>query len=245
MSTSTKAAAAWVYDGVWKVLSDWFRVPKQAPTLPVAEGGFIHHFHPSPQYLRYLKLYFWLIFIVVDLLIFIAWFLVYLNEPFLAWVLALPALFLAIVPDVIAYVAIHLRYDTMWYVMTDQSLRTRRGIWNILEHTITFENVQNVAVQRGPIMYLFGISTIVVETAGASEGEGENQHAVGNKAYMEGIANPETIRRLILDRVRVSPSAGLGDESTNVPRDGAFTPEMRRLLSDVRDEICADSELRG
>ena len=51
----------------------------------------------------------------------------------------------------------------------------------------------------------------MLETAGASEGE-QNQVAVGNKAIMQGIDNPDEIRELILDRVRRSRSAGLGDE---------------------------------
>jgi uncharacterized membrane protein YdbT with pleckstrin-like domain len=43
-----------------------------------------------------------------------------------------------------AYIAIHLRYDTTWYVHGDRSLRIRRGIWVIHETTLTFENIQNV-----------------------------------------------------------------------------------------------------
>ncbi len=135
-------------------------------------------------------------------------------------------------------VAIHLRYDTMWYVMTDRSLRCRRGIWVILEHTITFENVQNVYVQRGPVQQLFGISTIVVETAGAAEGEGENQFAAGNKAIMEGIDNPEEIRRLIMERVQRSKLAGLGDEGPSAPASGAWNAEhlsvLRQILKEAR-----------
>ena len=38
MSDRVEKAAEWVYRGVWKVLSDWFRVPERPPTLPVAEG---------------------------------------------------------------------------------------------------------------------------------------------------------------------------------------------------------------
>jgi len=82
-----------------------------------------------------------------------------------------------------------------------------------MEHTITFENVQNVHIRRGPIQYLFGISTIVLETAGATEPDGSNHFAAGNKAIMEGIENPEEVRDLIMERVRRSKGAGLGDHS--------------------------------
>ena len=64
-------------------------------------------------------------------------------------VLALPFLALMVLPDIFAYVGIHLRYDTTWYVLTDRSLRIRRGIMTIHETTISFENVQNVEVRRG------------------------------------------------------------------------------------------------
>ena len=227
----SEPAAEWMYRGIWKVLSGWFRVPRKPPTLPAREGEFLLSFHPSRRYLSYLKLYFWIALIVIDVAILAGWFVVLVAFPPLGLALALPALALAIVPDIVAYIAIHLRYDTMWYVMSDRSLRCRRGIWLILEHTITFENVQNVYVTRGPVQQLFGISQIVVETAGATEGEGENKFAVGNKAIMEGIDNPEEIRALIMERVRASKGAGLGEEPEE--RNREWTPQHVQLLREI------------
>ncbi len=191
-------------------------------------------FHPSRRYLGYLKLFFWIALAVIDGALLLGWLALFAAIPPLAVLLAVPAIVVAVLPDIIAYIAIHLRYDTMWYVMTDRSLRCRRGIWIILEHTITFENVQNVHVRRGPVQYLFGISTIVVETAGATEGE-ENEFAVGNKAIMEGIDNPDEIRRLIMDRVRRMKSAGLGDEPPSITP--SWTREHVRALKEILTEL--------
>ncbi|MEJ2247257.1 MAG: PH domain-containing protein, partial [Acidobacteriota bacterium] len=157
----------------------------------------------------------------------------------LAVISYIPALVESVVPDILAYIAIHLRYDTMWYVMTDRSLRCRRGIWVILEHTITFENVQNVAIRRGPLQYFFLISTIVIETAGASEGEGQNQFAVGNKAIMEGIEDPEEICELIMQRVRPSKSAGLGDERFQTRSSEGWDARHINTLREILEEIKA------
>ena len=231
-------AAEWVYRGTWKVLSDWFRVPERPPELPARAGEHVTSFQPSRRYLTYLKLYFWVLLVVIDVAILAGWITVCVVEPALGILLAFPALLIAVVPDVVAYIAIHLRYDTMWYVMSQRSLRCRRGIWTILEHTITFENVQNVYVNRGPLQQLFGIADIVVETAGSSEGEHDNKFAVGNKAIIEGIANPEEIRELIMERVRASKGAGLGDGSTPVPRRG-WTAEHVRVLREIRDLVTA------
>jgi membrane protein YdbS with pleckstrin-like domain len=238
MTDTVQRSAEWVYRGVWLVLTEWFRVPQHPPSMPVAPGDVCYSFHPSRQYLAYLKLYFWVALVVIDLAILAGWIALLVWNPWIAYIAAVPALVIAIVPDIIAYVAIHLRYDTMWYVITSRSLRARRGIWVILEHTITFENVQNVYVQRGPIQQLFGISTIVVETAGAAEGESENRFAVGNKAIMEGIDNPEEIRELIMQRVRATRSAGLGDEETTGIRH-SWSPDHLQVLRQIRDELRA------
>ncbi len=235
MSERGERAAEWMYRGVWRVLTNCFKVPGQPPTLPADAGDFIKSFHPSPHYLSYLKLYFWIVLFVVDIAILVGWLVVLATDPPLAALLALPALALAVLPDLIAFVALHLRYDTMWYVMTDRSLRCRRGIWTILEHTITFENVQDIHVRRGPVQQLFGISTLVVETAGASEPDGHNQFAVGNKAIMEGLDNPDEIRNLILERVQHSRLAGLGDEHT--PSLGGWRAEHVHTLEEILKEI--------
>lgn len=238
MSADVEKAAAWVYRGVWRRLSTAFKVPEHPPALP-GGGGPTRSFHPSPGYLRYLKFYFWVAAVAIDVLIGAAWLAAFLASPLVGVVLAAPALFLAVVPDIVAYVAIHLRYDTMWYVMNDRSLRCRRGIWTILEHTITFENVQDVHIVRGPVQYFFGIWTIVVETAGAAEGE-DNVFAVGNKAIMQGIDNPSEIRELIMERVRRSRGAGLGeDPREEMPLGHDWRPEHVQALREILAEITA------
>ncbi len=236
MTDAVERSAEWIYRGVWLVLVECFKVPKKPPTMPVGPDDFCRKFHPSRRYLAYLKLFFWIVLVVIDVAILAAWIAIYLWKPWVAWITLIPALLIAIVPDIIAYIAIHLRYDTMWYVITDRSCRLRRGVWVVVEHTITFENVQNVYLRRGPIQQLFGISTLVIETAGASEGQGDDVFNVGNKAIMEGLENPDEIRELILERVRRSHSAGLGDESKTVTA-GQWSQRSVDLLREIRDEV--------
>jgi len=239
VSASTGHSAARVYRGLWRILADWFRVPAQPPSLPHAGGELHLSFHPSPRYLDYLKLWFWIALAVFDVAILAGWIALFVSSPAAGTWLALPALLLAIVPAVVAYVAIHLRYDTMWYVMTERSLRCRRGILVILEHTITFENVQNVIIRRGPVEYAFGIATVVVETAGSSGG-GERDFASGNQAILQGLADPERIREMIMERALRSRSAGLGDERPEAPRAGrGWSAEHVAALREIAAEVRA------
>ena len=108
-------------------------------------------------------------------------------------VLALPFLALMFLPDIFAYVGIHLRYDTTWYVLTDRSLRIRRGIMTIHETTISFENVQNVEVTQGPLQRYFGIADVLVTTAGggvASHGKGQTSSLGAHKGILQGSTTP-------------------------------------------------------
>ncbi len=240
MNQRTEELTRWVYQGVWRVLADWFRVPQRPPVLPRQEGEAVESFRPAEGFLRYLKLQFWIWLVVIDLSILIGWIAITASAPGIGLLLALPALALAVVPDVVAYVAIHLRYDTTWYVMSDRSLRIRRGIWIIHETTITFENVQNVTLSQGPLQRWFGIGNVTVDTAG---GGGQTQQAAhggqtssAHQGLIEGIADAPRIRDLLLKQLRRSRSAGLGDEPTaSVPAETAWSPEHLRTLREIRD----------
>ncbi|QDV12309.1 Bacterial membrane flanked domain protein [Rosistilla oblonga] len=236
MTAPAPRSAQWLYRGVWKILVDCFRVPDHPPTLPVVDGGFYRSFQPSRRFLSYLKFNFWVIAAVIDLVIAVALAAVAIEEEKLAMLLAVLAIPLILAGHLVVYIALHLRYDTMWYVITDRSLRARRGIWVIYEHTITFENVQNVYLRRGPLQHLFGISELVVETAGSSQGEAESPFASGNKLLVQGIEDAAELREQIMSRVSQSRSAGLGDDQTTSPTSG-FSPRHVAMLCEIRDEI--------
>ena len=157
--------------------------------------------------------------------------------------IALTPVFLAVtfLPDVVAYVAIHLRYDSTWYVLSDRSLRIRRGIWTIHETTITFENVQDVTVHQGPLQRYFGIANVVVETAGGGGG-GQEAGVPSHTGLIEGVEDAARIRDLIMARVRQSRAAGLGDEAreterTSHPAAPVWTSEHVAVLREIREGL--------
>jgi membrane protein YdbS with pleckstrin-like domain len=224
MSPATERAAAWIYRGLWAVLVRAFRVPAQPPSLPVSEGETLESFRPAPGFLRYLKFQFWVLLVPGDILPVAGWIAAALFLPVLGLVLAPLFLFLAVAPDILAYIAIHLRYDTTWYVFTGRSLRIRRGIMVVRETTITFENVQDVKVHQGPLQRYFGIANLVVETAGGGAGGGpggKGQTMGPHVGLLEGIANVQELRERIMAKVRQSTTAGLGDEHAHGSETGS------------------------
>lgn len=250
-ANTPEKAAEWLYRGVWAVLVRWFAVPEHPPDLPARPGVTVERFHPSPAFVRYLKLWFWLGLALVDGALLLAWIALFFLNDRLGLALAPVFFVVAVLPELLAYVAIHLRYDSTWYLLSDRSLRIRRGIWTIRETTVTFENVQDVKIRQGPAERLFGIADVIVETAGG--GGGKHGSADGSESphtgLIEGVADAARIRDLIMDRVRRSRTAGLGDEVQEPRRADrstgrGWTPEHVAALREIRDALAQVRDAR-
>lgn len=242
-------ASQWCYQGVWSVLTRWMSVPAEPPQLTGAADAQVRAFRPAEGYLRYCKLFFWLGLAIVDICLIIAWLLLLVGVPIAGIIFAPLFWFVIIVPDILVYIGIHLRYDTTWYVLSERTMRLRRGIWVIHEVTITYENIQNVSIRQGPIQRLFGISDVVVQTAGGGGPTGAHgeQSLTGHQGLLEGIDNAVEVRDLIMNKWRMARSAGLGDErlalqpsetraieATLAP---GISPAEQRVLEEIRDLV--------
>jgi hypothetical protein len=82
-------------------------------------------------------------------------------------------LFLVQMPFSLA--AARLNYEMRWYIVTDRSLRLREGIFGVREMTLTFANVQNIAIRQGPLQRALGLADVVVRTAGRRQRRGRSR----------------------------------------------------------------------
>lgn len=248
MKGAASSISPWIYRGLWGGLVRWLRVPEHPPSLPLPQGASESdrtQSHPSPDFLRYLRFWFWALLLPFDLIILVVWLIILSENPTLAYILAAPAFIIAVVPDIFVYVAIHVRYDATWYVLTPRAVRVRRGVWTIRECTATFENVQNISIRQGPVQRHFRIADLVIDTAGAASAGPKGASSSANQVVLEGLADAARIRDAIADRVRASKSAGLGDESRPARRASTdtaapgFGPVHLQLLREIRDEARA------
>lgn len=229
-------ASQWCYRGVWGFLTKWLKVPQRPPVIQGADDQQVNCYRPAEGYLKYLKLFFWIGCVLFDLGLFVAWAILTYNYPIAGAILAVPALFIMIVPDIFAYIAIHVQYDTTWYVLSERSMRIRRGIWILHETTITYDNIQNVSVRQGPVQRAFGISDVVVETAGGGSSGPEGAATLSHSGILAGIANAEELRILLQSKWQQSRTSGLGDEmhsAVAVPGSG-FSTQQVELLEEIR-----------
>lgn len=236
MTNTGEKAAVWVYRGVWGVLTDMMNVPEEPPNVPPGSGE-VRSLKPSPGYLRYLKMWFWIAAVIFDVCLIGAWIIVCIVATPVGIVIAPIVWAVAIIPDIIAYIALHLRWDTTWYVITDRAVRIRKGIWVIHESTITFENIQNVEIRQGPVQRHFGIASLNILTAGggARPASAEAGGTTQSHGLLEGIEKPEELRAMFMARAGLSKSAGLGDEHPTTTH--GLTAPQQAVLRQIRDAL--------
>lgn len=236
MSRTAEQATAWVYRGIWGVLVQYLRVPDGPPGVPPGAGEVVRSVKPGIGFLTYLKFKFWIILALIDISIFVLWVVILVVNPLVGAILAIPALAIAVIPDVIAYAAIHVRYDTTWYLVTERGVRIRRGVWLLRENTITFANVQNVEVKQGPVQRHFGIANLVIQTAGGGGASGPHgeQSLSSHAGLLEGISDAPELRDLIMERALASRGAGLGDEHNETHATAGLLPTHLDMLREIR-----------
>ena len=89
-----------------------------------------------------------------------------------------------------------LYYKSVVYHLNDTEMTWKRGVFFRKTGIVPYNRITNVDIVQGPVMRLFGISHLRIETAGggASKSSAEIQ--------LEGISDPEPLRQLIMDFVR-------------------------------------------
>jgi membrane protein YdbS with pleckstrin-like domain len=110
---------------------------------------------------------------------------------------------------------LRLDYEQRWYLVSNRSLRIREGLVRLQERTMTFANVQHLAIHQNPIQRWLGISDVEVRSAGGGSGSTDgHEHDKANDlhtAYFRGVSDPERIRDVIRERLKSGGDAGLGD----------------------------------
>jgi uncharacterized membrane protein YdbT with pleckstrin-like domain len=140
----------------------------------------------------------------------------------------------------ITYFLQRLNYRMRWYIVTDRSLRIRRGVVWLREMTMTFANIQEIRVTANPIERLLGLANVEVHSAGG----GVNPHggaSSGHVGEFQGVDNAGAIRDLIVERLRVYRDSGLGEKTVETREPPALS-EARQALQEskaLRDAFAA------
>ena len=213
------------------------KAPTAPPDAPAGSHDEIQVYRASPKFLTYRMLLFWVIISLNWLgpwvVLIVGWVEGDAGTTAVGVVYALLLLFIQFG----VYFALRIDYDMRYYIVTDRSLRIREGAIIVKEKTISFANVQNLRVVRGPIMGLFGIWDLRVDTAGGGGSSDGKTPRAAHRVQMAGIENAHEVRDRIRGHLRGQvTSTGLGDlddrdddAPVGVAVGGAFLEALRDL----------------
>lgn len=240
---------------MYELIKAWMmrllRIPDE-PVPPAGSQGTLKVFRAAPGYYRYLRLS-WLLgrlllgvaLVGGSALLWISGAVAGHEEPLVEALLKLLSsllFFFYVANSVYTYATLRLNYELRWYMVTDRSLRIREGVGEVREKTMTFANIQNVSLSQGPLQRLFGISDLMVQTAGGGGAAPEQQqagHLAVHLGYFRGVDNAEAIRSMIMERLRLYKDAGLGDREDSLAQAEA---SLEEVLRDLRAEARAFGE---
>ncbi len=153
------------------------------------------------------------------------------------------AIFLLIVgiPGAIGSFVTFVEYTVRSYKLSDRSLRIREGLLFVRETTMTFANVQNVSVSRGPLQGLFGISDLVMKTAGGGGG-GERHRGLRpdlHVAHFHGLRDADEVRERVLALLEKTKGTGVEPAHEWSEASAAAGPALVDALTDVQRAAAA------
>jgi membrane protein YdbS with pleckstrin-like domain len=148
----------------------------------------------------------------------------------------------------LTYWALTWDYECRFYLLSDRSLRIQEGIWSFREQTFTLANIQQIDVRQGPVQKLFGISDVVVSTAGGGGGsagqDAKHQHESMHEGCLRGVTGAAAIRDRLLTQMKRYRDSGLGEGPIvkHGTRSGDTVDSLVGLRSAVSETV---SEIRA
>ncbi|WP_316558676.1 PH domain-containing protein [Methanimicrococcus hongohii] len=197
---------------------------------------FKEDFKPSTNYKPYLLIY--TVFTTIIIAVFTLGWLIF---PFMfTGSVAIAAglfIFILLILIVVVFVWVQLYYKSIVYHLNDTEMTWKRGVWFRKTGIVPYNRITNIDISQGPVMRLFKISNLQIQTAGNSGGK------AGSEISIIGMEDAEPLRAFIMDFVRgTAPvTAVTGGEETPAASAAAQTSfsaqsqEMERLISEVSE----------
>jgi uncharacterized membrane protein YdbT with pleckstrin-like domain len=114
------------------------------------------------------------------------------------------------------------RFETMSATLTNSSIHLSKGYINRVEKTIPLEKIQDLGMRTGPLLNMFGLASIQIETAGSSAQQSSDM-------VLAGVVDPTRFRNAVLEQRELVSGRG-----AVAAGDGASTLSV---LTEIRDSL--------
>lgn len=133
-----------------------------------------------------------------------------------------------------------LSWELRWYMIGEDSIRIREGLWTVHEQTMTISNIQNLIVRQGPIEKLLGIGDLEVHTAGggAKKGHDDKKEKNFHVGLLRGLDDPWRWRDHLRARLSQYRDSGLGAREEAAEPETlhvSLPPDLGQAAVELRD----------
>ncbi len=140
---------------------------------------------------------------------------------------------------VFSFVATFLSAKSQAYLLSDRSLRIRRGLWVYKEITLSLKNIQQVKISQNLLERLWGIGTVEVRTAGggAVSKKDEENNDKSHTGELVGLLDPFDMRELVNNAIErasspqtpaIRPAEAALDKARNL-----YAPNLEQTLHEL------------
>ena len=132
-----------------------------------------------------------------------------------------------------SYVYWFLRYKKLRCMLTERGLSTQRGLWVRVQQNIPLDQITDITVNEGPILKLFGMLILKVETAGGSVQRG----AAGSVKLVAVVDALEFRDTVLKHRDMVTAHSGPTGRSSEPHLDPEVLGEIRDMLLRIESSM--------
>ena len=114
------------------------------------------------------------------------------------------------------------RYNNLHATLTNSSIHLKKGVIMKVEKTIPLEKIQDLGMRTGPLLNMFGLASIQIETAGGGAQQGSDM-------VLAGVVEPTVFRNAVLaQREKASGKSSSATANGN---------DSLTLLTEIRDSL--------
>lgn len=123
-------------------------------------------------------------------------------------------------------------YENLICKLTERHLEFKKGVLFKVEKTIPLENIQDLTFIQNPLLNLFDLRILKIETAG-------NSNSSGSDMKLIGILNTSDFKEKVLEQRELLKTSDQSDNKSatnNNDETNKLLVEIRDLLNDIKNK---------
>ena len=122
-------------------------------------------------------------------------------------------------------------FDNLYCALTTRALHFKKGVLFTTERTIPLDKIQDLTFQEGPLLRYFGLSSLMIETAGNSS----TANMTGSDMKLIGIVDALKFRQMVLEqRDEITYSRGGQSEGEIGDKEHQLMPLLREISETLK-----------